>query len=59
MKILKQISLIIITYFLCFTLFANHHEESYKLEVIAEDLSFPWGIAFISNEEIFNNRKDR
>ena len=57
MKILKQISLITITYFLCFSLFANHHEESYKLEVVAEDLSFPWGIAFISNEEILITEK--
>ena len=57
MKILKQISLITITYFLCFSLFANDHEESYKLEVIAEDLSFPWGIAFISNEEILITEK--
>ena len=57
MKTLKKISLISITYFLCLSIFANHHEEPYKLEVIAEDLSFPWGIAFISNEEILITEK--
>ena len=52
-----KISLLTITSFLCFSLYANHHEKAYKFETIAEGLSFPWGIAFLSNDEILVTEK--
>ncbi|HIO43297.1 MAG TPA: PQQ-dependent sugar dehydrogenase, partial [Gammaproteobacteria bacterium] len=52
-----KISLLAIASFLCFSLYANHHEKTYKFETIAEGLSFPWGIAFLSNDEILVTEK--
>ena len=46
-----KIIFLTISYSLCFTLFADNHEKKYKHETIAEGLSFPWGVAFISNSE--------
>ena len=47
-----KISLLIISCFACLGVYANHHEKEYKFETLAEGLSFPWGIAFLSNDEI-------
>ena len=52
-----KISILTIASFLCFALYANHHEKAYKFETIAEGLSFPWGIAFLSNDEILVTEK--
>ncbi len=52
-----KIIFLTISYSLCFTLFADNHEKKYKHETIAEGLSFPWGVAFISNSEILVTEK--
>ena len=52
-----KISLLTIISFICSSLYANHHEKAYKFETIAEGLSFPWGIAFLSNDEILVTEK--
>ena len=52
-----KISLLTIISFICFSLYANNHEKAYKFETIAEGLSFPWGIAFLSNDEILVTEK--
>jgi glucose/arabinose dehydrogenase len=50
-------SLLIISCFACLGVYANHHEKEYKFETLAEGLSFPWGVAFLSNDEILVTEK--
>ena len=52
-----KISLLIISCFMCLGVYANHHEKEYKFETLAEGLSFPWGVAFLSNDEILVTEK--
>ena len=42
---------------MCLGVYANHHEKEYKFETLAEGLSFPWGVAFLSNDEILVTEK--
>ena len=52
-----KISLLIISCFMCLGVYPNHHEKEYKFETLAEGLSFPWGVAFLSNDEILVTEK--
>ena len=52
-----KISLLLLSFFACLGIYANNNEKEYKFETLAEGLSFPWGIAFLSNEEILVTEK--
>tara|TARA_Y100000590_G_scaffold468091_1_gene649359 strand:+ start:1942 stop:3066 length:1125 start_codon:yes stop_codon:yes gene_type:complete len=56
----KQFLQSIVLLIICFTslgITADNHEKNYKFEIIAEGLSFPWGIAFPSSDEILVTEK--
>ena len=48
---LFKIGILTIACFACSFVYSDNHKKEYKFETIAEGLSFPWGIAFISNNE--------
>ncbi len=52
-----KISLLLLSFIACLGIYANNNEKEYKFETLAEGLSFPWGIAFLSNEEILVTEK--
>ena len=54
---LFKIGILTIACFACSFVYSDNHEKEYKFETIAEGLSFPWGIAFISNNEILVTEK--
>jgi len=56
-KYFMKKTLLTIVCLICFGIYANHHEKGYKFKTLAEGLSFPWGIAFLSNDEILVTEK--